>query len=150
MMDRRLTLGIAGVLALVMGTLLPIITANLTGERSLLEFDKTFGVVMLVIAGIALLLTLLGRYSQLLIAVVPVAGFMLATYYRIHTARSEALALARSGDIDSMDVIAKLAINVGSSLQMVWAGWLALLVGLICLSIAAWPAELRDSRNKDQ
>ena len=140
-MERKLILGIAGGLALVLGTLLPIISTDLTGERSLLDFDTTYGVMMLVIAAVAMLLAVLGRYNQLLIAVVPAAGFMIATYYKFYTARSEALALASNGDVASMDVFARMVISAGTSLETVWTGWLALLIGLVCLSIAAWPDE---------
>lgn len=149
-MDKKLALGIAGGLALVLGTLLPIISNDLTGERSLLEFDAAYGVMMLVIAAIAVLLAVLGRYGQLLIAVVPAAGFMIAAYHKFYTARSEALELANGGDFASMHVFARIAINAGASLDTVWTGWLALLVGLVCMSIAAWPVELRDARNKHQ
>lgn len=146
MMEKKLVLGTAGGLALILGTLLPIVSNDMTGELSLLKFDMTYGVMMLVIAALSILLAVLGRHRQLFIAAVPAAGFVLATYYKLHTARSSALEILRGGDADSMDGFTRMIINAGASLTAIWPGWTALLVGLICILIAAWPSPTAVSR----
>lgn len=132
-MDRRQILGVVGAATLFIGVFLPIVSLPIVGAQNYFQNGRGDGTILLVIAGAALLTTMVKRFVW-----VSIAGFVSLTLlgYTFITFRSRIAEMRAAMDRDLADNPFKgIGEAMMQSIQLQW-GWAVLVVGALLLCAA--------------
>ena len=132
-MDNRYTLGLAGSLGLILGVFSPLISAPIVGNLNYFQNGQGDGVLILILAIVALLATFQREYKYhgyIGLVALLVIGF---TFYNVQGRMSEARDKMTEGLANNP--FRGLAEAMAGSIQMQW-GWAVLAIGAILLIAA--------------
>jgi len=126
--------GILGALILILGVFAPLVSIPIMGSMNYFQNGKGDGIIILVFAALALVLSLSRLYKALWLPFLGCAGTLTFTFVRFQQGMSEARAEMKAELADNPFAgLAEIAIE---SVQLQW-GFALLIVGTVMLLIAA-------------
>ena len=126
--------GILGSLVLILGVFAPLVSVPIMGSMNYFQNGKGDGIVILALAGVALVLSLSRLYKALWLPFLGCAGMLTFTFVRFQQGMSEARTEMKAYLADNP--FAGLAELAMESVQLQW-GFAVLIVGTVMLLIAA-------------
>lgn len=133
-MDKKKLLGVAGSVALFIGVFLPVISVPIIGDINMFLNGEGDGVYLLIMAGVSLIMALLGKFKWLWFTGL---GSLSLILYGLYSCRLMISEMKDKLNLELADnPFRGLADMAMQSIQLQW-GWAVLISGTLMLIIAA-------------
>ncbi len=133
-MGKRQILGYIGSIVLFIGTFMPVVSAPIIGSLNYFQNGKADGVIIIVLAAMALFSTIIKDYGKLWIPGVGSLGILIFTFINLRKRISE---IQEQMNIELYgNPFRGLAAIAVQSIQLQW-GWGFLIIGALLLIAAA-------------